>query len=587
MSSHNDLEHLFGEALQSVQKAQIKQAQSQFHSIVQQWPDCKEAWYHLGELYQQEGLADTALEMYNKVLELDPDIQEVYFNLGLLAQQVFHPDLAIEYWQKALQINPEYHLARLNLALQFFALDRYDDAVRELTQLLSLELDTFDFVSEQALHFARLGQHEIVCFLAYALRDYPEKNTTIPALLEFLSTNILGQDYKANKILAHRKENWLQNLVTLNAPFYYERLAELDKQAEKLTQTLNQLEPHAIPLEYLAFYPRLKVWETLGVRAHVDNFLSRCLQLPQFKHRPLNSQIQKIVLFLDSSSLAWQGLFWNYLLALPASRWELHLRVHPHLLPVLKIPASLRILKSIQTLSDDVNAVLGDLNSLSPHVLLLSSPHLDPIQFVVSRCRIAPIQWAWIINGGEVAFDSGCALDNMAPHWFSPAIAPLPNRGDCLSFPMPIQGWQPQDLIHLSILAQEIPIQLIGTPDEKHQMEFLKGALMQTSPLDVQVHVWSEHGQLESLLHRSLCLLLPRFGAELYAQAATSCGLICIISEQKPQNPLEVCQALYQVRHQPYKGPDPIWQSFDILNPSSSWAVSLQDQLTRTLRKSL
>ncbi|MGE3724738.1 MAG: tetratricopeptide repeat protein [Candidatus Sericytochromatia bacterium] len=138
-STESPLEVQFHQALLALQAGQSGQAQALFGALVAQYPECKEAWYQLGELAQQSGELTQAIEYYSKVLERDPSIQEVYNNLGVIATRQSQGELASGYFFKALEINPQFAPAHINLGHLFASLNQAELASHHFAQALQSE----------------------------------------------------------------------------------------------------------------------------------------------------------------------------------------------------------------------------------------------------------------------------------------------------------------------------------------------------------------------------------------------------------------------------------------------------------------
>ena len=64
------------------------------------------AHYHLGYIYQNNGLTNFAIESYKKVLEISPDYSWAYFNLASIAYKNENLEDARDYLEKTIQYNP-------------------------------------------------------------------------------------------------------------------------------------------------------------------------------------------------------------------------------------------------------------------------------------------------------------------------------------------------------------------------------------------------------------------------------------------------------------------------------------------------
>jgi arylsulfatase A-like enzyme/Tfp pilus assembly protein PilF len=85
-----------------------------------------------------EGQLARSVELLKEVLAKDPDLIDTRNLLGLFQQKLGRPVEAAENFQKVLQRDPLNLLAHYNLGVQYFQLNRLDDAARELQATLTV-----------------------------------------------------------------------------------------------------------------------------------------------------------------------------------------------------------------------------------------------------------------------------------------------------------------------------------------------------------------------------------------------------------------------------------------------------------------
>lgn len=579
------LQTRFSQAVIAFQQGSWQQAERTLLEITQSWPDCKEAWYQLGELYQQQGQWQSAIEMYSRVLELDPEIQEVYFNLGVLASQNQELEMAKSYWQQALQINPAYYQVHLMLVLLLLRLQQHPQAISQLSGLLAQDPQSTGFVFFQARELLERGQYLECSVFCQALRQSERLEKLFVILIEIQALHELGLNLEAQQIIKELPQPWQGFLQSLYVPADYPSSEALETAQAQLDQLLMRPANLSLSPEILQQLPRLRGWELLNRRAQVDAWLVSAAQLPPVKPLKVSGQRQKLVCVLDLASLPWQGLFWRYLAALPARSWEVHIRLPQEAAQLLLNPPALRSLASISALPAGLEQAAQELQDLEAGLILYSAPAQDNLQFWLSRLRLAPLQLAWVINGSQLGFDAGSQLDGLAPHWFQPGLPALKTPGEALLYAMPGQGWSPADLSRLLLLGRHTPLLLIGTIYDLRRLEALHRELGQAQLLQVELGIWQNWQDLAALFARASCFLTAS-GAELYTQAAASCGLHRFSFEQS-LSAQELQQALAEVQALELEGPDPLWLQRDQELPATRWAVSLQDQLSKSLRSQL
>jgi Flp pilus assembly protein TadD len=70
-------------------------------------PDDAEAYFLLGNIYNQANQFPQAIEQYQKVLELDPDSSSAHTNIGVVYYKIGELETAIQEFDTALQIEPD------------------------------------------------------------------------------------------------------------------------------------------------------------------------------------------------------------------------------------------------------------------------------------------------------------------------------------------------------------------------------------------------------------------------------------------------------------------------------------------------
>ncbi|MEZ0370069.1 MAG: tetratricopeptide repeat protein [Candidatus Sericytochromatia bacterium] len=579
----SDLENLFAAAIQALNGGKWQQAQLLLHDLTGRWPDCKEAWYQLGELYQQQGEWARAVEMYTRVLELDPGIQEVYFNLGLMAAQQQENDLAGAYWAQALNINPAFHAARLQLALMLARSGQVPEAIAHLRSMLELGPELAALMLQQARAALQQGQLLEASAYCQALRQSSAYESARVVQLEVQVLHELGLDSFAIELLSELSEPWAKLIREIYVPAHYPSAAALEQARDQLDMALASLPRFRLPA--LDDLPRLRGWYLLGRAEKVDAWLLQATVLPPeppARFQPPPAARQLLVWIVDAGCLPWQAACWRHLAALPARSWEIRLLLRQDSLKLLLEIPQLKSLSQIDVLPDELTAALELLSLIQPQVLLLGNPELDGLQFWLTCQRNAPLQLAWPTRWPQPEFrqarQSKAAHDGSAGLWL-----PLPAgaaAGRELVYPLPAHGWSPQDLAGLRSLPAA-GLRLLATPGELGALQ----QLLQALEVPVAATIWRSPGELAALLGHSAALLLPQAGAGPYAQAAASCGLPQLPLPQDPEQLQSLLGQVNTLGSEPRQGPDPDWQAQSLQLPETNWAVTLQDWLTRARRK--
>ncbi|RUT10017.1 hypothetical protein DSM106972_005120 [Dulcicalothrix desertica PCC 7102] len=104
-------------------------------------PDYAEAYYNLGNVLQKQGKLDAAIEFYQQALRLKSDYAEAYYNLGNLYQQQGNLEAAIESYHQSLKNNPDCVKAHNNLGIVLQEKGRFDAAVESYQRALAIKPD--------------------------------------------------------------------------------------------------------------------------------------------------------------------------------------------------------------------------------------------------------------------------------------------------------------------------------------------------------------------------------------------------------------------------------------------------------------
>jgi len=82
--------------------ARNTEAEAAFRDATRTDPTFAQAWYNLGDLLDDQGRADAAIECLRKALLVAPDYWDAMFNLALMLQRKNQYAEAIDYWRRYL-----------------------------------------------------------------------------------------------------------------------------------------------------------------------------------------------------------------------------------------------------------------------------------------------------------------------------------------------------------------------------------------------------------------------------------------------------------------------------------------------------
>jgi len=121
---------------------------------------------NLGDLYQDIGQQNYAIEAYKKAIQLDPNNAKTYNNLGILYYTLGQQNYAIEAYKKAVEVNPNDADIYYNLGISYQNLEQYNDAIETYKKAIELNPNDTDLYNNLGVLYHKLGQQN------YAIRAY-------------------------------------------------------------------------------------------------------------------------------------------------------------------------------------------------------------------------------------------------------------------------------------------------------------------------------------------------------------------------------------------------------------------------------
>lgn len=99
------------------------------------------ALYRLADLDVVEGRVDEARETIHSLIRLEPNNPTHFYRLGVLEYVVGNDEAAVLGFTSAIELVPDYANARYLLALSYIRLDRFDEALNQLSVVSDLNPD--------------------------------------------------------------------------------------------------------------------------------------------------------------------------------------------------------------------------------------------------------------------------------------------------------------------------------------------------------------------------------------------------------------------------------------------------------------
>ena len=100
---------------------------------IAKYPDAKELYLELGQIYYQKGSHKKSLENFQHALKLDTENTQINFKIGTIYLEMNEPKLAIYYYER---IKEEFPDSLYNKALAYEKLNRFDEAIDALVDLV-------------------------------------------------------------------------------------------------------------------------------------------------------------------------------------------------------------------------------------------------------------------------------------------------------------------------------------------------------------------------------------------------------------------------------------------------------------------
>ncbi|MGZ9899905.1 tetratricopeptide repeat protein [Shewanella gaetbuli] len=82
--SNTNLINMLSHANEAYQEARLNDAETQYLAIKQSYPQYKEAWFKLGNIYARQGRLKAAIKQYETVIQLDAEDGRAWYNLAIV-----------------------------------------------------------------------------------------------------------------------------------------------------------------------------------------------------------------------------------------------------------------------------------------------------------------------------------------------------------------------------------------------------------------------------------------------------------------------------------------------------------------------
>lgn len=133
------MKSLYEKALKHMEAEEFNEAENDLLSYLSENPTDAMAHNKLGVVLIRKLNREGAKRCFEEALKHDAKLVQALNNLGNMAQEEGNLELAIEFYQKAIRINPDFSLAHNNLGAVYKQLNRYGDFIREIKKAKRIE----------------------------------------------------------------------------------------------------------------------------------------------------------------------------------------------------------------------------------------------------------------------------------------------------------------------------------------------------------------------------------------------------------------------------------------------------------------
>lgn len=142
----------YKEAIKHIKFVREKFAQEDFSSTLNRIDKCR-ALIEKGDIHEEIGMYEEAIDFYRKASEITPKFPDIYFKMAKIYAETGQYDLAFSSLSKALKINPEFEKARIQRGILYFKRGMVKEAKEEWKQALK-----FNPESKKATNLLKISE---------------------------------------------------------------------------------------------------------------------------------------------------------------------------------------------------------------------------------------------------------------------------------------------------------------------------------------------------------------------------------------------------------------------------------------------
>jgi len=213
------LNDLLKKAKDAFQRNDFKTSSLLLNEIIEQTPNCTEAYFYLANVFHMRGELGKAIKAFQRVLELDPHHTDASISLSVIYNDIGRYEEAKAIFEKANNqvkntqqqglsdphLNKKFALKHYELAEMYISYSRSDEALFEYNKAVNLDPDNLEIRIKVAKAYTKKG------FISKAFDELKRLKTEHPGYMP--ARIALGLLYYGNGNIIEAQAEW-QNVLS-------------------------------------------------------------------------------------------------------------------------------------------------------------------------------------------------------------------------------------------------------------------------------------------------------------------------------------------------------------------------------------
>lgn len=431
-----------------------EEAEKAYRTALQLDPANALAYHNLGDLFYERQDTTTAEQCYREALRYKPDFPEAHSSMGFLRLHQYQFDPAILHFARAIELDPNLFNVYHGLARALREQNRLPQAQAVLEQVIRLKPDFAEAWHDLGLTLSALNKP------AEALTAL-KKSAELKPDLDLAYLNIGSRYYELGLVdvarqhfqraLAARPSDGTRVRTALCFPAFYDSVAQLNEEYERLTIELEQLSAAPLqinnPLEEVAitpFYLAYRGENEVGILSRFGDLFQRaCPSLNFIAPHCLASKrrVGRLKIGFLSSSFSRSSHIVNRVMGPVIANWprdSFEVTLFYHLAPGGEIVQYLRDGDRLIALPQALDGARQQIAEQELDILFYCDLGMEPWSYFLSFARLAPVQLTVgghpITSGvANVDYFLSSAIDEVAhaQQHYRERVLLLPQRSVC------------------------------------------------------------------------------------------------------------------------------------------------------------